>query len=59
MIGLVFSQVLLFLAAGLLGFGAGYALRAQPARLRAEEIRHDIEILRKALSEAQVRRARG
>lgn len=59
MIGLIFSQILLFAAAGLLGFGAGYALRAQSARVRTSAVEHDIEALRAALSEAQVRRARG
>jgi hypothetical protein len=59
MIGLFLSQVILFVAAGLIGFAAGwraYSLAAG-ARMRAEE--RDVEDLRHALTDAQVRRARG
>lgn len=59
MFGLFLSQVILFLAAAVLGFAVGwraYAMTARP-RMRAEE--RDIEDLRHALTDAQVRRARG
>ena len=59
MLGLFLSQVILYVAAAALGFGAGwwaYAL-VFGARTRAEA--RDIEDLRHALTDAQVRRARG
>ena len=59
MIGLIFSEILLFAAAALLGFGAGYWLRAEAAKARQSAVEEDIDALRTALSEAQVRRARG
>jgi hypothetical protein len=59
MIGVIFSEVLLFGAAVLLGFAVGWRLyTAIGAHRRAAEER-DIERLRAALTEAQVRRARG
>ncbi len=59
MIGLIFSAVLLFLTAALLGFAAGYRLRAEAASVHQRALEADIEALRRDLSEAQVRRARG
>jgi hypothetical protein len=59
MAGLILSQVFLFAAAALLGFGLGWRAYGMIAgqRMRAEE--RDIEELRHALTDAQVRRARG
>lgn len=53
------TQVILFISAGLLGFGVGCYLfvRTAGARMRDEE--RDVEDLRHALTDAQVRRARG
>lgn len=59
MIGLVFSEILLYAAAALVGFACGYRLRAEAAKLHAQAAAQDLETLRRALSEAQVRRARG
>lgn len=58
MFGLLFSQVMLFAAAALIGFGAGWRLYAlvNAGRRRAEQ--RDIEQLRAGLTDAQVRRAR-
>ncbi len=58
MLGLFFSEAILFVAAGLVGFAAGWRLFVSLAaeRRRAEE--RTIEQLRQALTEAQVRRAR-
>lgn len=58
MIGLFFSEVILFAAAGLLGFGIGWRLYATLAAHRRDEAVRDTEQLRAALTEAQVRRAR-
>jgi hypothetical protein len=59
MIGLFLSQVILFVAAGLIGFAIGWRAHVwiAGARQRAEE--RDVEDLRHALTDAQVRRARG
>lgn len=59
MIGLVFSEIVLFLAAGLIGFAAGYRLRAEAAKVHEAAAQRDLEVMRRAISEAQVRRARG
>ena len=59
MIGLAFSEILLFAAACLIGFAAGYRLRAEAANIHRRAAEEDLEALRRALSEAQVRRARG
>lgn len=58
MIGLFLSQVILFIAAGLIGFAAGWRIftLVADARRRAEE--REAEELRAALTDAQVRRAR-
>ncbi|MET0181748.1 MAG: hypothetical protein ABW199_02560 [Caulobacterales bacterium] len=59
MIGLIFSEIVLFLVAGLLGFAAGWRLSAHAAGVRQRAVEEDIDALRLAVSEAQVRRARG
>jgi len=59
MIGLFLSQVMLLLAAALIGFGVGWRLYAAIAAQRRKAQAADIEQLRHALSDAQVRRARG
>jgi hypothetical protein len=56
--GLIFSEALLFLAAGLRGFAAGWRLRAQAQAVQVRAAEADLDALRRALSEAQVRRAR-
>jgi len=58
MAGLIISEALLFLAAALLGFAAGWRLRAQAHGLQKRAAEADLDALRLALSEAQVRRAR-
>jgi len=59
MYGLLLSQVILFVAAGLLGFAAGWRAFTLIAGARIREEERDIEDLRHALTDAQVRRARG
>lgn len=59
MIGLFFSQVILFAVAGLIGFAIGWRIYAMTAAVRREHLERDIEQLRSALTEIQVRRARG
>jgi hypothetical protein len=58
MIGLFFSEAILFVAAALIGFAIGWRLYAlvSESRRRAEE--RDVEQLRAGLTDAQVRRAR-
>jgi len=54
----LFTQVILFLAVALIGFALGWRLFAWiEAERRRGEVR-DVENLRQALSDAQVRRAR-
>jgi hypothetical protein len=58
MIGLFFSEAILFIAAALIGFAIGWRLYGVAAlRRRRGEERHN-DALRAALSDAQVRRAR-
>jgi hypothetical protein len=58
MIGLFLSEVILFVAVGLIGFAAGWRVyAAASATRRLAEQRH-VEHLRSALSDAQVHRAR-
>lgn len=58
MLGLFFSEAILFVAAGLIGFAAGWRFFVSTAAgRRLTEARH-VEQLRAMLSEAQVRRAR-
>lgn len=58
MVGLILSQASLFLVAGLIGFAVGWRLYALANARRMKAEREDMEALRSALSEAQVRRAR-
>jgi len=58
MIGLILSEAILFIAAGLIGFAIGWRARALASSRRMADERRDVEFLRSALSEAQVRRAR-
>lgn len=58
MIGLFFSQVILYAVAAVIGFAIGWRLRAQAAALNTRAANHDVEALRAALQEASVRRAR-
>jgi hypothetical protein len=59
MIGLFLSQVILYAAAGILGLALGWRLFALVRDERRRVIEREIDQLRMALSEAQVRRARG
>jgi hypothetical protein len=59
MIGLFFSEAILFAVAGLIGFALGWRLYTMIAAQRRTAEARDIEQLRGALTEAQVRRARG
>jgi hypothetical protein len=58
MIGLFLSEAILFAAAALIGFAVGWRLFAMLASARQRDEEHTIEQLRRALTEAQVRRAR-
>jgi hypothetical protein len=58
MIGLFLSEAILFAAAALIGFAAGWRARVFFADRRRHNEDREIEYLRTALSEAQVRRAR-
>jgi hypothetical protein len=58
MVGLVLSQVMLFLAAAAFGFAIGWRLYAEYAASRRRGETRTLEQLRHALTEAQVRRAR-
>jgi hypothetical protein len=58
MIGLILSEAILFVAAGLIGFAIGWRGRALASSRRMADERRDVDRLRAALSEAQVRRAR-
>lgn len=58
MIGLILSEVILFAAAALVGFAIGWRIRTLAGARRMSEERREVEHLRGALSEAQVRRAR-
>lgn len=58
MVGLFFSQVILYAVAAIAGFAIGWRLRAQAAAVNTRAAEADVEALRTALSEAQVRRAR-
>lgn len=58
MIGLVFSEVVLFVAAGAIGFAAGWRLYALATEAGRSADERDLEQVRAALSDAQVRRAR-
>jgi hypothetical protein len=58
MAGLIFSEVMLFLAAALLGFAAGWRMYSVATGAKRAADERDNEDLRAALSDAQVRRAR-
>lgn len=58
MIGLIFSEVILFVVAALLGFGIGWRAYIMLGAQRRDEAARETEQLRAALTEAQVRRAR-
>lgn len=58
MIGLILSEVILFVVAALIGFAVGWRLYVTLAGQRRRADAQDIEQLRSALSEVQVRRAR-
>ncbi len=59
MLGLILSQVILFIAAGLIGFAAGWRIFAMISAARRREIERENDELRHLLTDAQVRRARG
>lgn len=52
------SQLILFLAAGLIGFALGWQIRAAAHAVLANGIERDLAELRRRIGEAQVRRAR-
>ena len=58
MIGLFFTEAILFAALALLGFALGWRLRFLTLAGRRRDDERVVEQLRAALSEAQVRRAR-
>lgn len=58
MFGLFASELILFAAAALAGFAVGWRLHLIASRDRRLTAERDVEELRAALSEAQVRRAR-
>ncbi|HVY85036.1 MAG TPA: hypothetical protein VG943_07875 [Caulobacterales bacterium] len=57
MIGLFFSELILYLIAAIAGFAIGWRLRVHAASLALKAAERDVDSLRAALSEAQVRRA--
>ncbi len=59
MIGLILTQLALFLAVGVIGFFAGMRLRAWSYSLHVRGIERDIVSLSRALNAVQARRARG
>jgi hypothetical protein len=58
MIGLFFSEAILFAVAVLIGFAIGWRIQVGMAGARKRVLLRDIDQLRAALTEAQVRRAR-
>ena len=56
---LLLTVVSLFVAAGVFGFGIGWWVFKLVAGARKREEERDVEDLRQALTDAQVRRARG
>lgn len=58
MIGLIFSEVILFAVAALVGFAIGWRLHGMAHAERRAAERRETEDLRAMLSEAQVKRAR-
>ena len=59
MIGLIISEVILALVAALIGFAIGWRAFVMLAAQRRDALARETEQLRAALTEAQVRRARG
>ncbi len=59
MIGLILSQVILFIVAALIGFAAGWRIFAMVSATRVREAARVNDELRHLLTDAQVRRARG
>lgn len=59
MIGLILSEVILFAIAAVIGFGVGWRAYVMMAAQRRETQARETEQIRAALTEAQVRRARG
>ena len=57
MIGLFFSELILYVVAILLGFVIGWRLRAHVGSMMVRAAEDDVTQLRVALSEAQVRRS--
>jgi hypothetical protein len=58
MIGLFFSQLILFVVAALVGFAIGWRLHGMAHAERRGADQRETETLRTLLSEAQVKRAR-
>ncbi len=58
MIGLILSEVILFVVAALIGFAIGWRIYIMLAAQRRDLEAREIEQIRSALTEAQVRRAR-
>jgi hypothetical protein len=58
MIGLFFSELVLFAVAVLAGFAVGWRVHAMAAAARRRDADRELDQLRVALSDAQVRRAR-
>ena len=58
MIGLILSEVILYAVAALAGFAIGWRAYVMLAAQRRKQDEREIEQLRAALTEAQVRRAR-
>ncbi len=58
MIGLILSEMVLFAVAILAGFAIGWRIHAMGEAARRREAEREIDTLRAALSDAQVRRAR-
>ncbi len=58
MIGLFFSELILYAVAALIGFALGWRLYLLATNPRRESDKREVEKLRGDLAEAQVRRAR-
>ncbi|MFZ4120926.1 MAG: hypothetical protein ACOYKM_04615 [Caulobacterales bacterium] len=58
MIGLIASAWIIFIVAGLIGFAGGWVLRNFVMRPYLLGVQDDLDRLRRAVGEVQVRRAR-
>jgi hypothetical protein len=58
MLGLFLSLAILYVAAAVIGLAIGWQIHARASEGRRREAEREIEQLRLALGEAQVRRAR-